>query len=276
VRANVQPDITAGAVKQNAGLVDAKAAIAEAFGKAAKQYDQHAQFQRDVGNMLLASMPQNLAGYKVLDIGCGTGYFTRLLAARGAEVTAADLSADMLKEARKRCRGQDVRYQQADAEDLPFANNAFDMVFSSLALQWCDHLAIPLRELKRVTRSGGGIFFSTLVDGSLDELKQAWAKIDTHQHVNQFLTRKQIKIALAQSGNEKHHLDLRSIRLWYSSSFDLMRDLKGIGANHVSGRSHGLTARRSLLNVEREYQCFKNNKGLLPATYQVCLGAIEL
>ncbi|WP_181388389.1 malonyl-ACP O-methyltransferase BioC [Vibrio albus] len=263
-------------VTHHSSLADEKTAIAEAFGRAAQHYDQHAQFQRDVGNMLLVSMPQDLSGYKVLDIGCGTGYFSRLLAERGAIVTAADLSCDMLKQAEARCKDKVVNYQQADAENLPFSDDSFDFVFSSLALQWCEDLAVPLKELKRVTRGGGKIFFSTLMDGSLVELKQAWAKIDTHQHVNQFLTRKEIKIALAQSGNEQHHLDLRPIKLWYSSSFDLMRDLKGIGANHVSGRSHGLTGRRALLKVEHEYQCFKNKKGLLPATYQVCLGAIEL
>ena len=256
--------------------VQNKGAIAEAFGKAAQNYDRHAQFQRDVGTMLLAGMPEDMSGMKVLDIGCGTGYFSALLAERGAEVTAADLSEEMLVQARVRCGDKVTAYQQADAEALPFADASFDLVFSSLALQWCVDLAAPLRELQRVTKAGGQIFFSTLMDGSLHELKQAWAKIDAHQHVNQFLTEKQIKIALAQSGAHRHHLDLRPIRLWYSSSFELMKDLKGIGANHVSGRSHGLTGRRALLNVEREYQIFKNKKGLLPATYQVCLGAIEL
>ena len=253
-----------------------KEAIAEAFGKAAQNYDRHAQFQRDVGTMLLAGMPQDLTGVKALDIGCGTGYFSELLSERGAEVTAADLSVEMLEQAQVRCGNKVASYQQADAEALPFADSTFDLVFSSLALQWCQDLSVPLRELKRVTRGGGKIVFSTLMDGSLSELKQAWSKIDAHQHVNQFLTEKQIKIALAQSGAHKHHLDLRPIKLWYPSSFDLMKDLKGIGANHVSGRSHGLTGRRALLSVEREYQIFKNEKGLLPATYQVCLGAIEL
>ncbi|PJC87650.1 malonyl-[acyl-carrier protein] O-methyltransferase BioC [Vibrio sp. HA2012] len=253
-----------------------KAAIAEAFGKAAQHYDQHAQFQRDVGTLLLAMLPQTLEGLKVLDIGCGTGYFSQQLAERGARVTAADLSPAMLKEARNRCGHCIQDYRQADAESLPFPDQTFDLVFSSLALQWCHDLAVPLRELRRVTRSGGRILFSILMDGSLEELKQAWAKIDTHQHVNQFLSRKEINIALAQSSSDKHHLDLRAIRVWYSSAFELMRDLKGIGANYVNGRSHGLTGRRALLNVEHEYQRFKNNMGLLPATYQVCLGAIEL
>lgn len=253
-----------------------KAAIADAFGRAAKKYDAHAQFQRDVGTRLLARMPRSLQGLKVLDIGCGTGYFSAILAEKGAIVTAADLSQEMLVQAEERCGGIVSEYQLADAELLPFKDNQFDLVFSSLALQWCDDLSVPLREMQRVTNQGGKVYFSTLVDGSLFELKQAWAKIDAYQHVNQFLTMKQINIALAQSGAIDHQLDLPAIQLWYSSAFQLMKDLKGIGATHVQQRSIGLTTKSVLQQVEIEYQKFKNNKNLLPATYQVCLGTIDL
>ena len=253
-----------------------KTAIADAFSKAASIYDGHAQFQRDVGSELLALMPERLDGLRVLDIGCGTGFFSERLAEKGAIVIAADLSSEMLKQAKNRCADKVVEYREADAEALPFADDSFDLVFSSLALQWCCDLSVPLKELQRVTKPAGRIYFSTLMDGSLNELKVAWSKIDTYQHVNNFLTNNQINIALAQSGSTNHQLDLRSIQLWYSTAFQLMRDLKGIGATHVGDRSHGLTKRSALLQVENEYQIFKNEKDLLPATYQVCLGIINL
>ncbi|ARP38662.1 Malonyl-[acyl-carrier protein] O-methyltransferase [Vibrio syngnathi] len=56
-----------------------KSAIAEAFGKAATTYDRHAEFQRDVGHRLLDKLPNDLSGLKVLDLGCGTGYFSQQL-----------------------------------------------------------------------------------------------------------------------------------------------------------------------------------------------------
>ncbi len=83
---------------------------------------------------------------------------------------------------------------------LPVADRSHDLAFSSLALQWCDDLSVPLNELKRVVRPGGMIFFTTLVDGSLDELKKAWAQIDHYQHVNEFKAENEIKVALAQTG----------------------------------------------------------------------------
>jgi len=253
-----------------------KIAIADAFSRAASGYDQYAQFQRDVGSELLALLSSDLSGMNVLDIGCGTGFFSDLLAKRGAKVTAADLSPEMLKQAEKRC-GKDVAlYCQADVENLPFVDGQFDIVFSSLALQWCDDLSNPLKEIQRVTRKGGKVVFSTLTTGSLIELKQAWAEIDSYQHVNHFLSNKQIKIALAQIGSQNHHLDLQTVQLWYSSAFSLMRDLKGIGATYIGKRSPGLTRKSTLSRVETEYQRFKDGNGLLPATYQVCLGTIIL
>ncbi|MEZ8349633.1 malonyl-ACP O-methyltransferase BioC [Vibrio splendidus] len=253
-----------------------KSAIAEAFGKAATTYDKHAEFQRDVGHLLLDKLPRDLSGLKVLDLGCGTGYFSEQMIKRGAEVVCADLSVGMLGRAEQRCGTSVSLYQQADAEQLPFEDGCFDIVFSSLALQWCDDLSSPLKEMKRVVAVGGHVVFSTLLDGSLFELEKSWSKIDAHQHVNHFITINQVKIALAQSSCTAHQLDLPTITVWYDTAFELMRDLKGIGANHVSGRSQGLTSRRMLHLVEREYREFKNHQGFLPATYQVCLGVIQL
>lgn len=256
-----------------AGLQN-KNLIAQAFSKAASGYDTHAAFQRDVGYRLMAKMPQDLSGKIVIDLGCGTGYFSRQLQLRGAEVICADISPAMLACARERCGEERMSYHIADAECLPFPGSSADYVFSSLALQWCEELSVPLREILRVLKPDGQALFSTLLDGSLNELKQAWMKIDSYQHVNQFLTDNQVNIALAQAHCNKHQLDLPEITVWYETAFALMRDLKGIGATHVSGRSPGLMNRKTLARVEKEYQTFSNHQGLLPATYQVCLGVI--
>ncbi len=253
-----------------------KAAISLAFGKAAESYDKHAAFQRDVADRLLSLLPDNLFGVRVLDLGCGTGYCTERLVQRGAVVTCADLSEKMLEQARTRCGKTAKEYVVADAECLPFEHNSFDLVVSSLALQWCEDLAVPLNEMKRVTKKGGKLLFSTLLEGSLYELKESWSKIDTHQHVNDFISLDRLNIALAQSECVDHRLDLPQIVVWYQTAFELMRDLKGIGANHVENRSQGLVSRSVLQCVEKEYRQFRNELGLLPASYHVCLGAIQL
>ncbi|MZI95107.1 malonyl-ACP O-methyltransferase BioC [Vibrio sp. CAIM 722] len=251
-----------------------KQQVAKSFSKAADNYDNHAHFQRDVGRELLKRVPDDLTGRRVLDLGCGTGYFSSELKCRGAQVICVDLSSHMLTKAQERCGDNQMSYHLADAELLPFADNSIDYVFSNLALQWCDDLAIPLKEIKRILRKGGKGFFSTLVDGSLNELKIAWSTVDSYQHINHFLSANQVKIALAQSGNFDTTLNFQAMTVWYNTAVSLMKDLKGIGANHVPGRITAAFNKQVLARLEESYQEFKNDDGVLPATYQVCLGVI--
>ncbi|OLQ73334.1 malonyl-[acyl-carrier protein] O-methyltransferase BioC [Photobacterium proteolyticum] len=252
-----------------------KKAIAEAFGRAAKHYDKAAAFQRQVGHLLLDKLPAvSQVGSRALDLGCGTGYFSDQLLQRGYRVSAADLSVQMLAHAKKRC-GDMVTYIEADAENLPLEENQFDIAFSSLALQWCDDLSVPLAELKRVVKPGGLILFSTLADGSLYELAKSWQQVDQYQHVNEFLSPKAIKLALAQAGCSSDGLEFTPITMQYNTAVELMKDLKGIGATHLQQeRKAGLAGRKTIQALENAYAEFRDENGQLPATYQVCFGVI--
>ncbi len=87
-----------------------------------------------------------------LDIGCGTGHFTRWLAARGVEVTGLDLSGPMLAVARERSQG--IPYLQGTAEALPFADGAFDVVAMITSLEFVADQELALVEAARVARRG--------------------------------------------------------------------------------------------------------------------------
>ncbi|ELR67622.1 Biotin synthesis protein BioC [Photobacterium marinum] len=260
--------------QQETELTDKKA-IAAAFGRAAKHYDKAAAFQRRVGHRLLDKLPAvTPMGSRALDLGCGTGYFTEALIARGYQVCAADLSVEMLAQAELRC-GSAATYLEADAEALPIDDNQFDIAFTSLALQWCDDLSLPLKELRRVVKPGGLIMFTTLSDGSLHELSQAWREVDQYQHVNEFLSPKAIKLALAQAGCPNHALEFTPVIMQYNTAVELMKDLKGIGATHLQQeRKAGLAGRKTIQALERAYDEFRDENGQLPATYQVCFGVI--
>lgn len=249
-----------------------KQAIASRFSKAATTYDASAAFQRRVGLRLLES--ESLLGSEALDLGCGTGFFTLQLLDRKLNVTAADISSAMITHAKSRC-GAKANYVVADAEALPFEDNSFDLVYSSLALQWCENLCFPLSEIRRVLKPGGKLLFSTLLEGSLYELKLAWMQADGAMRVNQFLSEKQVKIALAQAGFSHFRLDCYSDVVRYSSALAVMKDLKGIGATYLNQQPlSGLSGKRRIAAVEEAYESFRLVCGNLPATYQVCLGVI--
>lgn len=251
-------------------LSDEKKKIASAFGKAAKRYDSIAYYQQNSGYQLLdllASVPVNLTGKKVIDVGCGTGFFSQMMKAQGAEVTALDLSSGMLDVARHKNAAE--HYVCADMESLPFADKSVDIIFSNLAIQWCSHLSQTLTELHRVTRSGGIIVFTTLAKESLSELSQAWASLDGCSHVNTFLS---IETIMASCQPWKHQLTLQPDKLYFPDLARLLNSLKGIGATHLTaGRQGGLMTRQRLHQLASVYPVSDNG---LELTYQTVFGII--
>lgn len=98
------------------------------------------------------------SGKSVLDLGCGTGIFSRYFAETGAMVTAMDISPDLIEEAKKE-QTSSITYLVGDAEHLPFPDSSFDVVAGSSILH---HLApeTALKEIYRVLRNGGRCAFA--------------------------------------------------------------------------------------------------------------------
>jgi SAM-dependent methyltransferase len=96
-----------------------------------------------------------LAGFpharSALEIGCGTGHFTRWLASRNLEVTGLDISAPMLAEARER---DGLSYVEGDALALPFQERAFDLALLITTVEFVADSLRALTEAVRVARQG--------------------------------------------------------------------------------------------------------------------------
>jgi 2-polyprenyl-3-methyl-5-hydroxy-6-metoxy-1,4-benzoquinol methylase len=98
-------------------------------------------------------------GMKVLELGCGAGYFTRELARSGADILAVDLSPELLEIARRDCSAPRVRYEIQNACAMTYGDAVFDSVIGSSVLH---HLEIEeaLGEIHRVLKPGGSIYFT--------------------------------------------------------------------------------------------------------------------
>lgn len=95
-------------------------------------------------------------GQKILDLAAGTGASSVSLARSGAEVVAADFSPGMIAEGRRRHGGiPNLRFVEADATNLPFADGEFDTVTISFGLRNVNEPKKALAELLRVTAPGG-------------------------------------------------------------------------------------------------------------------------
>ncbi len=111
-----------------------------------------------------AQLLGDVDGLRVLEVGCGAAMCSRWLRGRGARPVALDLSAGMLRHARAgaRATGIDVPLVQADAQHLPFRDEAFDTAFTAFgAVAFVADSARVMREVARVLRRGARWVFAT-------------------------------------------------------------------------------------------------------------------
>ena len=111
-----------------------------------------------VGESLAEAMDLR-SGQAVLDIAAGNGNITLAAARRGCEVTSTDYVDALLARGRKRAEaeGLDIKFQTADAENLPFKDNSFDAVTSTFGAMFSPDQSRSSGEMLRVCRSGGRI-----------------------------------------------------------------------------------------------------------------------
>ncbi len=247
-----------------------------AFEGAAAAYDEAAVLQREIAARMLERLDYiKLDPRLILDLGAGTGHAAGLLARRypRARIIALDFALSMLQRARR--RGPWLRRPRcvcADVEQLPFADGCVDLVFSNAALQWSTDLDHSFREILRVMRPGGLLMFSTFGPDTLKELREAWAQADAHRHVSEFVDLHDVGDALVQARWADPVMDVDRLVLTYDSAFDLMRELKVLGAHNVAAdRSRGLTGKARLGAMISAYEALRTD-GRLPATWEVVYG----
>jgi len=174
-----------------------KKRVRSSFGRAAKNYDaaavmQHEVFERMFTRLDLVKMQPSV----ILDAGCGTGWGQARLAERyrHAQVLALDIAMPMLNVTAARASWWARLFGRpcqslvcADIEAMPIRQNSIDMVWSNLAIQWCNDIELTFGEFHRILRPDGLLMFSTFGPDTLMELRAASGGGNRHTHVNQLL-----------------------------------------------------------------------------------------
>jgi malonyl-CoA O-methyltransferase len=257
-------------------------ALRRAFERAAATYDAAAVLQNEVCRRMLARLDFiNQVPAVILDAGCGTGNALAPLARRypGVRIIALDIAQRMLARARarlpawRRLLGQAAPMALcADIQNLPLAAGSCSLVWSNLALQWCDDPVRAFAEMRRVLVPGGLLMFSTFGPDTLKELRAAYEGADRHVHVNRFIDMHDLGDMLVRGGFADPVMDMEQLTLTYSGVQHLTRDLKAIGAcNVMRGRPGGLFGKRAFSAAVQRYEAFRRD-GKLPATFEIVYG----
>lgn len=240
-----------------------KQAVARRFGAAAGRYDASARVQARIAQAMadrLAAMALPPAA-RVLEIGCGTGLMTAAALARMPGVgtwLASDIAPAMAGACRTRLGDEPRLLAAAMDGETPSVTGPFDLVCSSLALQWFPDAGAALARWRRLLRPGGLLCVATLGAGTFAEWRAALATAGAPGAGPAYPDAGTLAGWLGPQGRVErqdfveHHPDARHFLL----------SLRGIGADYAPGRLSAPVLRRAMRALEAA--------GSVGATYDVC------
>lgn len=252
-----------------------KKAVRAAFDRAAASYDHAAAVQRECCDRLAAlalAHPPLRPVSRTLDAGCGTGHAISWLHRQfpQAQLIALDFSPAMLMRARLQNGGQ-VHPLCADLEHIALGGSTIDLLWSSLAVQWCPPHPV-FGELARVLRPGGQACIATLGPRTLHELRTAFTAIDDASHVVDFAPPSVWCEAAGAAGLEVIACNNTDVHAQAADLRSLLGDIKAIGAQTVGpGRRRAPLGKAAWHRLQAAYELFRRADGSLPATYDLIL-----
>lgn len=241
--------------------------IKDNFSRYAKYYDQYSGVQNLCAQELISQIDLN--GFrKILDIGCGTGNYTKLLQEKfpQAVIKAVDISYEMLKIAKNKLKVKNTEFVLADAQKLKIKDR-FDLVSSNASFQWFEKLDLALRRYKGLLGDKGCIIFSAFGPSTFPELSKT---LDLYLGKTQpisasyFLEAKELGRLL-----KKYFSKVTVTEKVYKEKYNCLKDLlkhikytgtRGTGLVKVNWTHNTITALDQL---------YRENFGQIIATYQV-------
>ena len=246
------------------------------FGRQAAQYDRYALVQRRLADQLiqtLARQPENFN--RILEIGCGTGYFTSLLRQTfpEAEITALDLAPAVLQAARTRLgEAAGITWLVADGEqELP---GSFDLITASSVFQWFTRPEQACRLYWEHLQPGGLLAFTSLGPLTFQELAASFTQAGTRFPdltlpvipAQGFARGREWGDYLQQAGFSEI---VWQDDLWlenYTDAWTFLRAVQGMGATSTSPV---FLPRRLLTEVIKHYDKDYRHNGTIQVTFEV-------
>ncbi|KAM3856526.1 arginine-hydroxylase NDUFAF5, mitochondrial [Vipera latastei] len=210
-----------------------------------------------------------------LDLGCGRSYIAQHL---NKDVVGRLFQSDVAEIALKNTLDSEIPRVNivADEEFLPFKENTFDLVVSSLSLHWVNDLPKALHEVHRVLKPDG-VFIGSMFGGdTLFELRCSLQLAELEReggfspHVSPFTAVSDLGHLLGRAGFNTLTVDSDEIQVNYPGMFEIMADLQGMGESNCCWNRKPMIHRATMLAAAAVYkELYGNNDGTIPATFQI-------
>jgi len=213
--------------------------IIDAFARAAVNYDNHADVQVVAASRLAAYMDANtrdLTDGTILEVGCGTGLFTRRLLDMftGRTFSITDICPQMLDKCQARisetASSNSVSFALRDAERPAEGDEQHALIVAAFALQWTENLRASLDALSNGLVKDGKLFFSLPASGSFPEWKSLCLRAGVAFTANDLPRIADLRNFAAERGY-KLSLYEESIKVGHRSLHDFLQSLKSLGAS---------------------------------------------
>ena len=222
------------------------------FNKYASNYSHNALLQKIVAKSTVDLAVSNIRNSKqLLDLGSGTGFIAKNIKNNflNKKIYQLDFSYNMLKES---FVDKDIFNINSDIEYLPFKNNSFDLVISSLTLQWLNDLNKSIDNIRNLLNNNGFLIFSIVGDGSLGELKISCSKLKINLSINNFITKEELNDIIFNKFSS-HDIISSKLEFTYENVYELLRSIKSIGASYSNRCNNNFITRDDFNKINTFY-----------------------
>jgi malonyl-CoA O-methyltransferase len=244
------------------------------FDTNAFNYDAYADVQKTTADNLM-QLIQSYDCESVLEIGCGTGCLSELLASkfRTAEFCFNDISPNMIKITGEKIKAvcNKAVFIECNIEHLNIEKH-FDLIISNAVFQWIRDFDKLLKKLYNMLNSSGILAFTLFLDGTFYELDNAFKKtyndenISYNKHILDFHSGNEIKKTAERNKFKLISYEEHDHTLYYSNPVEFLKSVKKIGAAGIHEKKVTYKIMRKMLANYNKLYMNKENK--IPSTYR--------